>query len=369
MSYSYMEKLKRRLKELTSIIGQSGYEDLVIDYIKKEVDAEQFTVDTLGNVIIQLNKCKTKNSKKLMLFAHMDEVGFVTRKIEKNGFIRVERMGGVHEPSMAGQTVVVQTNMGPKIGVIGTKSHHYTKSEEKFDVVPPEEIYLDFGFKNKKEAIKSGIEVGTPISYKRQFFSNDSIVFSNSLDNRVGCLILLELIDKLQNQDSKFENEVYIVFSVQEEFNLRGILPAVRNVDPDIAIALDLIIASDTPDLEGYTDVRLGNGPCINKFSFHGRGTLGGLIPNPKLVDHIIDVAKNNGINLNKSVFMGGLTDASFSQLEMNGIPMVDLAFPARYSHAPIEAVDLNDVMELIDLLEYTIPTLNNELDLKRGSN
>lgn len=369
MSYSYMEKLKKRLKELTTIIGQSGYEDLVIDYIKKEVSAEQLNVDPLGNVIIQLNKSNKSDSKKLMIFAHMDEVGFVTRKIEENGFIRVERMGGVHEPSMAGQTVVVETNTGPKLGVIGTKAHHYTKSEEKFDVVPPDKVYLDFGFKNKKEAIESGIEVGTPISYKRQFFSNDSVVFSNSLDNRAGCLILLELIDRLQNTDSQLENEIYIVFSVQEEFNLRGILPAVRNVDPDIAIALDLIISSDTPDLEGYTDVKLGSGPYINKFSFHGRGTLGGLIPNPKLVDHIISVAQKNDIRLTKSVFMGGLTDASFSQLEMNGIPMVDLAFPARYSHAPIEAIDLNDVMELIDLLEYIIPTLNNKLDLSRGNN
>lgn len=359
--------LRNKLQVLTSLIAQSGYEDEVIQYIYKKTFplVKEIKVDNLGNVIAQVNEVKEKEPFKVMLFAHMDELGFVIKKIENNGFIRLERLGGIPEKSIAGQSIVIKKDSDIIHGVIGTKAHHLTTNpEEKYRVLPISEIYADFGFRSSKEALEMGIYPGTPVAYARQFFHNGSIVFSNTIDNRAGCLVLMELMERLK--EKKWPAEIYIVFSVQEEFNLRGILPAVREVKPDLAIAVDLIVASDTPDLEGTSDIQLGKGPCINKFSFHGRGTLGGLIPNPKLVKHVLAVAQDNSIPVQHGVFMGGLTDASFSQLENNGIPMIDLAFPVRYSHAPIEVIDLQDLYQMIKLLEKLLQTFNKELNLKR---
>jgi putative aminopeptidase FrvX len=362
-----MERMKERLKELTSCIALSGYEDSVIRYVTGQLTsiADEITVDGLGNVIARMNRSKDTKPYRVMIFAHMDELGLVVNKIEEEGFLRLERLGGIPEKSLAGQSVVIEVGEKRWQGVIGTKSHHVTKAEEKYSVLPVHQVYADFGFRSREEVLHAGIEVGTPVAYMRQFFSNDSIVFSNALDNRVGCLALLELADRIKGQD--IPCELYIVFSVQEEFNLRGVLPAVRRVNPHLAITLDLTIAADTPDLQGSSDIRLGGGPSLAMYTFHGRGTLGGLIPNPKLVEHIIRVAKESQIPLQRAVFMGGLTDASFSQLENEGIPIVDLGYPARYTHAPIEAVDLRDVELLIQLLENVVQTIDNRVNFSRG--
>lgn len=251
-------------------------------------------------------------------------------------------------------------------GIVGTKSHHVTNSNEKYKVLPVEEIYADFGFYSKEEVIKAGINVGTPVAYARQFFHNGPTVFSNALDNRVGCLALLELVDRLQKEE--LSCELYLIFSVQEEFNLRGVLPAIRKVDPHLAITLDITVATDTPELSNDADIKLGAGPSIGLYSFHGRGTLGGLIPNPKLVKHIKEIAKELHIPLQPAVFKGILTDASFSQLENYGFPIIDIGYPARYTHAPIEAVNLNDVELMIQLLKGVLHSTKGNLDFSRGT-
>jgi putative aminopeptidase FrvX len=362
-----LQRLKDRLQDLTSLIALSGYEDSVIRYVKKQLSSvtDDISVDALGNVSVRINGSHNTEPYRVMIFAHMDELGLVVNKIEEAGFLRLERVGGIPEKSLAGQSLVIEVNEKRWQGIIGTKSHHITKQEEKLKVLPVNEVFADFGFRSKQEVLDAGISVGTPVAYSRQFFNNDSIVFSNTLDNRVGCLVLLELAERIKVQ--KIPCELYIVFSVQEEFNLRGVLPAVRRINPHLAITLDITLASDTPDLKGSTDIRFGGGPSIGMYSFHGRGTLGGVIPNPKLVKHIMHVAKENAIPLQQAVYMGILTDASFSQLENDGIPMVDLGFPARYTHAPVESIDLQDVDLLIQLLEKLLPTFNHNLDLSRG--
>lgn len=360
-------RMTERLRDLTSMVALSGYEDPVIRYVKQQLSsaAEEITVDPLGNVIVRMNRSKNAEPYRVMVFAHMDELGLVVHKIEKTGFLRLERLGGIPEKSLAGQSVVIEAGDKKWQGIIGTKSHHVTKQEEKYKVLPVNEVYADFGFRSKQEVLDAGISVGTPVAYARQFFHNGSIVFSNALDNRVGCLALIELAERIKGQE--IPCELYIVFSVQEEFNLRGVLPAVRKVNPHLAITLDITIATDTPEFKRNADICFGGGPSIGMYTFHGRGTLGGLIPNPKLVEHIKRVAKEHAIPLQLAVFMGILTDASFSQLENDGIPMVDLGYPARYTHAPVEAVDLQDVELLIQLLVLLLHTFDQNLDLSRG--
>ena len=368
MNAAYIDHLADRLQGLTSVIAPAGHEDAMIRRVIRELpeNVHDVKVDNLGNVIVRVNRAQDAGKPfNVMLFAHMDELGFIIKKIEDDGFVRVERLGGIPEKSMFGQAVTVQTASGPITGVIGTKSHHVTKPEEKFKVPQVHEAYLDFGFGSKREALDAGVKVGMPVVYARRFIRRDAIVFSNAIDNRAGCLVLLEVIDRLAGKP--LPCELTVVFSVQEEFNLRGVLPAVRAVNPDVSITLDLVVAADTPDLKGSADIRLGGGPCVNLYSFHGRGTLGGLIPNPKLVDFVTEIAGRHQVPLQLTTFMGGLTDASFSQLVNEGIPMIDLAFPARYTHAPLEAVNLNDLAEMIRLLEHLIPAFREGVDFTRG--
>lgn len=284
--------MKERLHALSSLVAISGYEDPVIDYVVGQLKTKviEIEVDPLGNVIVKVNQTSSANPYRLLFFAHMDELGLVVKKIEDNGFLRLERIGGIPEKSLAASKLVIQTEQKMWEGIVGTKSHHVTNSNEKYKVLPVEEIYADFGFYSKEEVIKAGINVGTPVAYARQFFHNGPTVFSNALDNRVGCLALLELVDRLQKEE--LSCELYLIFSVQEEFNLRGVLPAIRKVDPHLAITLDITVATDTPELSNDADIKLGAGPSIGLYSFHGRGTLGGLIPNPKLVKHIKEIAK-----------------------------------------------------------------------------
>ncbi|MET3696710.1 putative aminopeptidase FrvX [Bacillus oleivorans] len=362
---SNITRLKDKLQQLTSIVGLAGYEDKVINYVINSVSSHDVKVDNLGNVTVKMNTVTDEDPLRVMIFAHMDELGLIVKKIENNGFLRVERLGGIPEKSLAGQSLVIDTGDKEWQGIIGTKSHHITPENEKYTVKPVNEIYADFGFRSKQEVLDAGIRVGTPVAYSRQFFSNNSIVFSNAIDNRVGCLTLLELIERLEGQ--KLPCELYIVFSVQEEFNLRGVIPAVRTISPHIGITIDLTLATDTPDLEGKAAIQFGGGPSIGLYTFHGRGTLGGLIPNPKLVNHVRKVAAENEIPLQDAAFIGMLTDASFAQLEHEGIAFVDLGYPARYTHAPVESVDLNDVELLIQLVEKLVFSFDKELNIKRG--
>ena len=357
-------ELKKIFKDLTSICAPSGYEEPVIKYIVDKVKAlgTKPEVDPLGNVTVRLGD--PNGEPKMMIIAHMDEIGLVIRKISNEGYLMVEKVGGIPEIVLSGCSLVAINSEGKMIeGVVGNKSHHVTPVSERYNVTPIEKIYIDMGFSSYNEVLNAGIDVGNILVYSRKFIENGPIVFASAVDNRAGCLVLLKLIELLKNK--KFNPEVFIVATVQEEFNLRGVLPAARRINPDFSIAIDCVIASDTPDLD-KTDISLGKGPAVSAYSFHGRGTLGGVIPNPKLRKLIEEYAIKAGINIQKNVLYGGLTDASFLQLEGNGIPSIELGFPARYTHTPLECCNMLDILKLIQLLEGFILDLPDKVDLSR---
>jgi putative aminopeptidase FrvX len=301
-----------------------------------------------------------------MIGAHVDELGLIVRRVDDSGYLWVERVGGVPERVLAGQRVDVRSINGELVpGVIGTKSHHVTEQDEKYRVVPVGQVYIDVGAASKEAALQRGVEVGCPVTYARTFTRSGSRVYSPALDDRVGCLILLELADLLQGR--QLPVAVALVASVLEEYNARGIIPAAHAIRPDCMLALDVAVACDTPDLAGKSDVRLGGGPTLNTYSFHGRGTLGGVIPNPKLFARLASVAARHDINVQRNVFFGGLTDASFLQLLGEGIPAIEVGIPTRYTHSPVEACDLWDVDAAIQLLEHFIWSLSEPLDMSRG--
>jgi putative aminopeptidase FrvX len=191
-------------------------------------------------------------------------------------------------------------------------------------------------------------------------------VASKSLDNRIGCLQLIKVLQRLKRKRPK--STIHLVASVQEEFNVRGVWPVFQKLNPDAAICLDVTIACDTPELVHLSDVKLGGGPAVGLYEFHGRGTLGGLIPNPNLRRFIERLAKDRSISLQREVLIGIITDAAFSQLlTPEGVPMASLAVPIRYTHAPLEVCDLSDVERSIDLLSAIALAFDSTLDLSRG--
>jgi putative aminopeptidase FrvX len=232
--------------------------------------------------------------------------------------------------------------------------------------VPYGELYVDAGFSSKDEAEAAGVLIGTPVVYHPRVLDlAQGRIAGPSVDDRAGCAVLLALADRLLARDSG--PWVHLVWSVQEEFNLRGVLPAARATAPDIALQIDLILACDTPDMTTRGDVALGEGPAMSLYSFHGRGTLNGLIPHPALVRHFEATARDAGIPLQRSAHTGALTDASYLQFEgEEGIACLDLGFPMRYSHSALEVVDPADLEALVDLLDAGLAAIGPGFRLDR---
>lgn len=364
------DPLKDRLRSLTTelmlIPGLSGYEGRVRRRIAAELKALGITShsDRLGNLIATLPGAKDAPS--VMLFAHMDQLGLVVRKIEANGLVRVERLGGVPEKALPSQAVLFCIGKGRDIpGVIANKSHHATTPEEKYRVLPYPELYIDAGFGSAADVLAAGIDIGTPIVYAPKVveLAGDRLA-GTSVDDRAACAVLLEVARALLA--AKRKPTVHLVFSVLEEFNLRGALTAANALAPDIAIQLDLILATDTPDMTARGDVRLGGGPAMSLYSFHGRGTLNGTIPHPALVQLFARTAAKEKIPLQRSAHIGALTDSSYVQLVNAGVASIDLGFPARYTHSSLEVCDLSDLVGLTRLLVAGLTAIDGRLSLDR---
>jgi putative aminopeptidase FrvX len=233
-------------------------------------------------------------------------------------------------------------------------------------VVPYAELSVDAGFASKAEAEAAGVRIGTPVTYRPQVHRlANGRVAGTAIDDRAGCAALLRLAAARAGRDGP---RLDLVWSVQEEHNLRGIVPAATAIAPDIAIAVDLMLAYDTPEMASRGDLALGAGPTMSMFSFHGRGTLNGVIPHPALVRLMEEAATAAGTGLQRSVQVGALTDLSYVQfLGERGIACIDLGFPVRYSHQATELVDPSDVEGLVRLLDAALDRVTSGLELDRA--
>jgi putative aminopeptidase FrvX len=364
--------LATRLSALTQALmlipGLSGYETRVRKRLAAEMKGLGFTTSTdrLGNLIATLQG--DSKAPSVMLIAHMDQLGFVVRKIEGNGLIRLERLGGVPERALAAHEVLLCVGEGRDVpGVVANKSHHATTPEEKYKVVPYSELYVDAGFSTAADAKAAGIDVGTPVVYApRAVELAQGRIAGTSVDDRAACAVMVEVARALKAGGS--HPTVHFVFSVQEEFNLRGALPAAQVLQPDICIQLDLILATDTPDMAARGDVALGQGPGMGMYSFHGRGTLNGCLPHPALVNLFDHAARTLKINLQRSAHIGGLTETSYVQLVGKGVACIDMGFPCRYTHSALEVCDVKDLEELTLLLNHALGKIDGDFTLDRDA-
>jgi putative aminopeptidase FrvX len=352
--------------ELMLIPGLSGHEGRVRRRLSAEMRGLGLatTTDRFGNLIATADG--DPNRPSVMLFAHMDQLGFVVRRIEPSGLLRLERLGGVPERALAAQELLICIVGGHDApAVIANKSHHATAPEERYRVVPYQEIIVDAGFSSAVDARASGVDIGSPVVYAPKAIRLGEERFAGtSIDDRAGCAVVVEvarLIAPLAQRPT-----VHFVFSTQEEFSLRGALVAAQRLNPDIAIQLDLMLATDTPDMRARGDLALGAGPGMSLYSFHGRGTLNGTLPHPALVSLFERTARDERIPLQRSAQVGVLTDSSYVQFVDNGVAAIDLGFPCRYTHSALEVCDLADLEGLAALLVAGISRIEPRFSLDR---
>lgn len=351
------------LKALMRIPGLSGYEGRVASEIAGRIPVPCRS-DRMGNLIATFPGTRPS----VMLFTHMDQLGFVVRKIEADGLIRVHRLGGVPERALPSQAVVLSTRDGRDIpGVLANKSHHATLPEEKYAVLSAPELFIDAGHGTKADVEAAGISIGTPVTYAPNVIDlAGGRIAGTAVDDRAGCAVLLDVARHLAERHGG--PTVHLVFSTQEEFNLRGAAVAAQSLEPAIAIQVDLMLACDTPDMAHLGEMALGGGPGMSLYSFHGRGTLNGVLPHPALVSLFEDTAGALDMSLQKSAQTGVLTDLSYVQLVGEGVAAIDVGFPIRYSHSSLEVCQISDLEDLSHLLVEAIGRIKSGIHLERWS-
>lgn len=357
------------LEQLCAVHAVSGREDGMTALVRALIQplVDEVSVDHLGNVVGILNGIQHPGYR-LMLQAHMDELGLIVRNITADGFLLIERVGGIPEKSLLGQRVDVLTDDNRIIpGYVGTKSHHVTSPDEKYKVPHVHDMYIDVGLNSKQAVETAGIQVGDPVTYHPNYERfGDGLICSKALDNRVSVFILLQVLKAFAHQRPPCT--LVFSFTVLEEFSIRGSLPTVTATKPDAIISLDITIATDTPSDKPLHPVTMRRGPAIKLMDFHGRGTLGGMFSAPKLRRYIERIAKQENIPLQREVIVGVITDPAFQlYLDDKGYVIAGLSIPQRYSHASIQMCHETDIAQTLQLVEATARSFTPEVDLSRG--
>lgn len=334
------------LKTLTEASGLSGNEKEVRDIIISEIkDYCDVKIDRLGN-IIAFKEGKV-NSKKLMVAAHMDEVGLLVKEIDSSGLLKFLPVGGIDKRILVSKPVLVGKDKIP--GVIGAKPIHLQERNEWSNALSMKDLYIDIGAKNKEDAEKH-VNIGDYVTFHSKYIEfGDNLVKAKALDDRVGCAILIDLIKTVE--DVSF----YGVFTVMEEVGLVGAGPAAYEVNPDISIILEGTLCYDMPKLESHlVPTYLGKGPAI---SLVDRTT----VYNRQLRDRIVEVAEKNNIPYQyRKTAMGG-NDSGKIHTSRDGSLTATISVPCRNIHSPASVMSLEDYKNTFKLVEAVLNNLNEE--------
>lgn len=336
------------LKMICETPGAPGFEQAIRALVLREVNelADEVSVDNMGNVIAVK---KGKSPKRVMVAAHMDEIGFIVNHIDDDGFLRFLPLGGFDPKTLTSQRVIVH---GQKdlIGVMGCKPIHLMKPEERSKQMPLNEYFIDLGMP-KSEVIKY-IKVGDSVTREREMIEIGDCVNSKSLDNRVSVFILLEMLRKLKDQAVPYD--IYAVFTVQEEVGLRGAISAAHLIDPDFGFGLDVTIAFDVPGAQGHEMVtKLGKGAAIKIID-------GTVISDYRMVNYLKKLATQNDIPWQPELLPAGGTDtAGIQRYGKKGAIAGAISIPLRNMHQTIEMAHKGDIQHCIDLLTLSVSQLD----------
>ena len=332
--------MKELIKRLTETYGPSGNEGLIRDQIKKEIKglADDVRTDVMGNLIAHVKaKGPAARSRKVMIAAHMDEIGFIITHVDRNGFLRFSNIGTIFPVNVIAQRVVFEN------GTVGTinEEHCDNPAEPK----RLDKMFIDIGAESREEALKK-VAVGDVAGFQRpcQFLGNRAI--AKAMDDRIGCAVAVEAMRRLKSAP----NELYFVFTAQEEVGLRGATTAAFGVTPDLGIALDITGAFDTPEEKPKLPSVLGRGAAIKVKD-------AGLLVHPAVKKLMIDAAKAGKIPYQLDILEIGSTDGAAINKTKAGIPTGVISVPARYGHSSSEMVDLLDVRACVELLVKVLET------------
>ncbi len=323
------------LRQLCMLDGTSGDEFAVRDFVISEIkDYCEYSVDNLGN-IIAFKKGKKPAVKKVMVDAHLDEVGLIITHIEKNGFLRFKTVGGIDTAALMFRRVLIN---GRVFGVIGGKPVHLCGGDERKKLPDADSLYIDIGAKNDAEA-KTAVSVGDCAVMCSDFTVSGNKILTKALDDRVGCAVLINLL----KQDAEYD--FYATFSVQEEVGLRGARVAAYSVNPDAAIVIDGTTAADIADV-----------PQSKQVCKQGCGAVVSFMDGACVYDReYYNVALNSGIPAQSKCAVAGGNNAGAVHLIRNGVRSIAISVPCRYIHTSGSVADMGDIIAVRDLTEYMI--------------
>jgi putative aminopeptidase FrvX len=320
--------VKDLIKRLTETFGPAGSEGPIRELIRKEVEpyVDEIKVDALGSLICL--KKGTGGGKKVILDAHMDEIGVIVTHIDENGFLRFSNIGGVSPVVALGQRVYFENGT---FGVIGS---------EKLDDIKDlklDKLFIDIGATSLEEAAKK-VKVGDMAAFYQPAIDLGNRMVAKAMDDRIGCAVVIEALKRLKQT----QHDIYAVFAAQEEVGLRGARVAAYGIDPDVGIAFDVTRTGDTPKAHTM-EVSLGKGAAIKVKDMS-------LICHPGLRNYLVKLAEDNDIPYQMEVLERGGTDSGAIQLTRAGVPAGVISIPSRYIHSPSEMVDLEDVEACVKL-------------------
>jgi putative aminopeptidase FrvX len=335
------------LADICQAPGVPGYESKIRNLVLKEVEplVDHVEIDNMGNVITRING--RDNSKKAMIGAHMDEIGFMVTHIDDKGFLRFNTLGGFDPKTLTAQRVIVH-GKHDLIGVMGTKPIHVMSPEERNKMPKIKDFYIDLGM--PKEEVEKVVNIGNPISRERTLVEMGECVNCKSLDNRVSVFILIEALRELK----KCPYDVYGVFTVQEEVGIRGANVAAHQIDPDFGFGLDTTIAYDLPGGQPHEAVtKLGEGTAIKIMDAM-------TICDYRMVEYMKQMADKNKIAWQPEVLTAGGTDtAGIQRMGRRGAISGAISIPTRHLHQVIEMAHKKDIQNSIQLLRVCLESLD----------
>ena len=335
------------LKEICETPGAPGYEHRIRALVLREVSqfGDDVSVDNMGNVTVLR---KGRSNKKVMVGAHMDEIGFMVTHIDDKGFVRFTTLGGFDPKTLTAQRVIIHGSEDV-IGVMGSKPIHLMSPEERDKSVKISDFFIDTGL--TAEEVKKKIQIGNAITREREFILMGECFNCKSLDNRISVFILIETLRQLQN----IPYDLYAVFTVQEEVGIRGAQTATLRIQPDFGFGLDTTIAYDVPGSKEHEQVtKLGAGAGIKVMD-------ASVICDPRMVSYMKHVADKNTIAWQAEILTGGGTDTSgIQRMTAGGAIAGAVSIPTRHIHQVIEMVHKKDVLASIQLLKCSIEQLED---------
>ena len=322
--------MKPLIKKLTETFSPSGYESAIREVIRLEVEplADEVRVDALGNLIVRKGE-KGKNGRRIMLAAHMDEIGLIASHIDANGFVRFTGVGGIRPHTLIGGRVHFANGAS---GVLGAEPVEFSGTK----LPAPSEFFIDVGATSLKDC---PVKVGDVAAFERPFLDLGGRLVAKSMDDRIGCVVLIETLRNLKSSP----HELVFAFTTQEEVGTRGATTSAFGIDPDLGLAVDVTLTGDTPKSKPMA-VSLGKGPAVKI-----KDT--GMLADQRIVEWMGRTAEKHRIPYQREVLDGGSTDARAIQMTHAGVPVGCLSIPCRYVHSPSEMVDYEDVENSVKLM------------------